>query len=116
MLLWHAAEVCALSSCHQPSPRLPSQHRAPLCPSTATAPQWVFGWRLQAEQRMRSEGKAGMTDEQIADFVSRYIPAYTAYLPSLYAQGPTTAQAGRSLIIQVDQKRSPMAQQPAPVA
>lgn len=64
---------------------------------------------------MRAAGKPGMTDEQIADFVSRYIPAYTAYLPGLYSQGPTTAAAGRTLILEVDQMRAPVAHQPAPV-
>lgn len=78
-------------------------------------PQWVFGWRLQAEQRMRAAGKPGMTDEQIADFVSRYMPAYKAYLPGLYAAGPTTAKAGHTLIIEVDQSRSPVPQQPKPL-
>lgn len=78
-------------------------------------PQWVFGWRLQAEQRMRAAGKAGMSDEQIADFVSRYIPAYEAYLPGLYARGPTTAAAGRTLTIEVDAARAPVPDQPAPV-
>ncbi|KAI8466130.1 MAG: hypothetical protein J3K34DRAFT_454677 [Monoraphidium minutum] len=78
-------------------------------------PQWVFGWRLQAEQRMRAAGKPGMSDEAIADFVSRYIPAYTAYLPGLYAAGPTTAAPGRTLILEVDAARAPVAQQPEPV-
>ncbi len=78
--------------------------------------QWVYGWRLQAEQGMRAAGKAGMTDEQIADFVSRYIPAYTAYLPGLYKSGPTTCQPGRTLVIQVDQNRAPVAVQPPPIA
>jgi D-glycerate 3-kinase len=78
--------------------------------------QVVYGWRLQAEQAMRAAGKPGMTDEQIADFVSRYIPAYTAYLPGLYAQGPTTSKAGRTLVIEVDQKRAPVQQQPAPLS
>jgi len=64
---------------------------------------------------MRAAGKAGMTDAQIADFVSRYIPAYAAYLPALYAQGPTTAAAGRTLILEVDQARAPVGEQPAPV-
>jgi D-glycerate 3-kinase len=76
----------------------------------------VFGWRLQAEQRMRAAGKPGMTDEQIADFVSRYMPAYKAYLPGLYAAGPTTAKAGHTLVIEVDQSRSPVPQQPKPLA
>mmetsp|Transcript_14462 Transcript_14462/g.45974 ORF Transcript_14462/g.45974 Transcript_14462/m.45974 type:complete len:388 (-) Transcript_14462:69-1232(-) len=44
-------------------------------------PQWVFNWRLQAEEKMRAGGKKGMTDEQVADFVRRFMPAYEAYLP-----------------------------------
>jgi D-glycerate 3-kinase len=56
-----------------------------------------------------------MSDEQVADFVARFIPAYTAYLPGLYARGPTTAAPGRTLIIEVDQGRAPVAKQPAPV-
>jgi len=78
-------------------------------------PQWVYKWRLQAEERMRASGKAGMTDAQIADFVSRFIPSYQAYLPGLYAAGPTTASANHTLIIEVDQNRSPLQQQPKPV-
>ncbi|KAF8058124.1 hypothetical protein HT031_005784 [Scenedesmus sp. PABB004] len=75
-------------------------------------PQWVFGWRLQAEQRMRAAGKPGMSDEGIADFVSRYIPAYTAYLPGLYARGPTGARAGRTLVIEDPDKLQVQRHQP----
>ncbi len=77
--------------------------------------QWVFKWRLQAEEQMRASGKAGMTDAQIADFVARFIPAYRAYLPRLYSHGPTTCKKDKTLIIEVDQNRSPVAKQPAPV-
>lgn len=72
-------------------------------------PQWVFKWRLQAEVAMRSSGKAGMTDEQVADFVSRYIPAYTAYLPALYSRGPSTVRPGKWLTVEVDADRTPIA-------
>ena len=44
-------------------------------------PNWVFDWRLQAEVEMRKSGKPGLTDAQVADFVSRFMPAYKAYLP-----------------------------------
>lgn len=64
---------------------------------------------------MKAQGKPGMTDAQVADFVARFIPSYTAYLPALYSRGPTTARADRTLIIEVDQNRSPVKQQPAPV-
>lgn len=78
-------------------------------------PQWVYKWRLQAEERMKAGGKPGMSAEQIADFVSRFIPAYAAYLPGLYGAGPTTARPGRTLVIQVDQHRAPLVEQPKPV-
>ncbi|KAF5829074.1 hypothetical protein DUNSADRAFT_16607 [Dunaliella salina] len=77
--------------------------------------EWVFKWRLQAEERMRASGKPGMTDAQIADFVARFMPAYKAYLPQLYSKGPTTARPNRTLIIEVDEQRSPVANQPKPV-
>ena len=32
---------------------------------------------------MASAGRPGMSDAQVADFVSRYMPAYEAYLPAL---------------------------------
>ena len=47
----------------------------------------IFKWRLEAERRMRAEkGREGsMTDAEVGDFVSRFLPAYKAYLkPSLY--------------------------------
>jgi D-glycerate 3-kinase len=67
---------------------------------------WVFNWRLQAEQQMKKSGKDGMSDEQVQQFVARYMPAYKAYLPELYAKGPTTAQKGRCLFVQIDQMRN----------
>lgn len=67
--------------------------------------QWVFTWRMQAERQMRAEGKAGMTDEEVAQFVRRYMPAYEAYLPQLYAEGPTTARPGRTLFVRVGEAR-----------
>ena len=41
-------------------------------------PQCVYNWRLQAEQAMAAQGRPGMSDAQVADFVSRYMPAYHA--------------------------------------
>jgi D-glycerate 3-kinase len=63
---------------------------------------------------MKAAGKAGMTEDQVADFVSRYMPAYEAYLPNLYKEGPSSARRGRNLTIEVDQSRSPVKDQPSP--
>jgi D-glycerate 3-kinase len=48
----------------------------------------VFKWRLEAETAMKAKGLPGLSEEQVADFVSRFIPAYKLYLPELYANGP----------------------------
>ena len=79
------------------------------------SPDYAYRWRLQAEQSMRASGRPAMTDEQVAAFVDRFMPAYRAYLPGLYAAGPTTAAPGRLLVVEVDERRGPLAQQPAPI-
>lgn len=43
------------------------------------------------------------------------MPAYRCYLPHLYAAGPTTARPGRLLVVEVDEGREPVAEQPAPL-
>ncbi|RWR73249.1 D-glycerate 3-kinase, chloroplastic isoform X2 [Cinnamomum micranthum f. kanehirae] len=71
-------------------------------------PSCVFQWRLQAEIAMRAEGKPGMTDEEVQDFVSRYLPAYKAYLPTLYAEGPNGSDPKHLLVVEIDEERNPI--------
>ncbi|CAN8240560.1 unnamed protein product [Cochlearia groenlandica] len=71
-------------------------------------PSYVYRWRLQAEIAMRQAGKAGMSDDEVNDFVSRYLPAYKAYLPTLYAEGPSGSDPGRVLGIDIDEERNPI--------
>lgn len=74
-------------------------------------PQWVYQWRLEAEQRMKASGKGGMTNEQVADFVSRYMPSYRAYLPGLYGKVWRSSTTGAELPvmkISIDASRSPI--------
>ncbi|CAG8664221.1 2326_t:CDS:2 [Acaulospora morrowiae] len=44
---------------------------------------FVYQWRLEQERNRISRGELGMTDEQVYDFVDRYMPAYELYLPTL---------------------------------
>ena len=48
---------------------------------------YVYEWRLEAERKTRLAlgEKAAMTDEQVRDFVDRFMPAYRQYLPSMKA-------------------------------
>ncbi|CAI0625497.1 unnamed protein product [Linum tenue] len=71
-------------------------------------PSCVYQWRLQAEIAMREAGKPGMTDEEIEDFVSRYLPAYKAYLPVLYTEGPKGSTPENLLVIEIDEGRNPI--------
>ncbi|XP_010450601.1 PREDICTED: cysteine--tRNA ligase 1, cytoplasmic-like isoform X2 [Camelina sativa] len=42
------------------------------------------------------------------DFVSRYLPAYKAYLPTLYTEGPSGSDPDRVLAIDIDEERNPI--------
>ncbi|KAL5823054.1 hypothetical protein ACOSQ3_020998 [Xanthoceras sorbifolium] len=70
-------------------------------------PNCVYEWRLQAEIAMREAGNPGMSDEEVKDFVSRYLPAYNAYLPTLYAEGPSGSDPEHLLLIEIDEGRNP---------
>ncbi|KAJ3670743.1 hypothetical protein LUZ60_008169 [Juncus effusus] len=71
-------------------------------------PSCVSEWRLQAEVAMRNDGKDGMSDEEVMDFVSRYLPAYKAYLPTLYSEGPNGSKPDRLVVIDIDEGRNPI--------
>ena len=45
---------------------------------------------------------------QVKDFVSRYLPAYNAYLPTLYAEGPNGSDPERLLLVEIDEGRNPI--------
>ncbi|CAM9721687.1 unnamed protein product [Chrysoparadoxa australica] len=68
---------------------------------------WVYRWRLQAEQSMRSRCGSGMSDDEVQRFVSLYMPAYTAYLPGLY-RAPWGSQGKPVLMARVDKHRNPV--------
>ena len=58
---------------------------------------------------MARQGKPGMSDAQVRDFVDRYMPAYKAYNPALHAAATQGGVGGRpTLRIDVDGSRSPV--------
>ncbi|KAL0415294.1 UNVERIFIED_CONTAM: D-glycerate 3-kinase, chloroplastic [Sesamum latifolium] len=54
-------------------------------------PSCVYQWRLQ-----------------VLDFVSRYLPAYKAYLPTLYGEGPNGSDPEHLLVVEIDEGRNPI--------
>lgn len=73
----------------------------------------VHAWRLEAERRMRERRgeKGSLSDEEVKDFVSRFLPAYRAFLaPSLFREeeGAAAAIDGKpTLRFSIDAKRRP---------
>lgn len=67
----------------------------------------VFQWRLEAEHVMKRNGKSCLSDEQVHDFVSRFVPAYEVYLPNLY-QFIVSNQSKDNLIFHIDKDRLPI--------
>jgi len=66
----------------------------------------VYRWRLEAERAMAAAGRPGMDDAGVADFVSRYMPAYKAYLPGLYQAASAGGVGGLpTLLATVDGSR-----------
>jgi len=69
----------------------------------------VFEWRLQAEQAMAAAGRPGMSDQAIQDFVNRFMPAYEAYCPALYAAAACEGVDGKpTMRVDVDGARRPI--------
>lgn len=68
---------------------------------------WVFGWRVEAERQMRAAGKPGLSDDQVKDFVSRFMPAYKHYAPALYCR-KTAICPDHELHISIDHSRKPV--------
>ena len=69
--------------------------------------EWVFDWRLQAERGVRAMGRPGLSDNQVIDFVSRFMPAYKQYSPQLYTR-PTPLLPNHELHIEIDNQRRPV--------
>eukprot|EP00181_Compsopogon_caeruleus_P001139 CAMPEP_0184688080 /NCGR_PEP_ID=MMETSP0312-20130426/28480_1 /TAXON_ID=31354 /ORGANISM="Compsopogon coeruleus, Strain SAG 36.94" /LENGTH=336 /DNA_ID=CAMNT_0027144833 /DNA_START=199 /DNA_END=1209 /DNA_ORIENTATION=- len=66
----------------------------------------VYKWREEAEEKMRMEGKPGMSASELRDFVERFLPSYQQYLPGLYSS-PVLA-SGQELRLKISPKRRPV--------
>ncbi|GES73682.1 P-loop containing nucleoside triphosphate hydrolase protein [Rhizophagus clarus] len=47
---------------------------------------YVYQWRLEQEHNMKKMGKNGMSDDQVKDFIDRYMPSYELYLEILNSE------------------------------
>jgi len=64
-------------------------------------PHFVVDWRIEAEQKMRAQGRAGMSDVEIRAYVEKFLPAYETYLPRL-EEAPPVLRNRRRIVIGKD--------------
>ncbi|CAM6054819.1 unnamed protein product [Sphagnum tenellum] len=62
----------------------------------------VYEWRLEQERATREKYGSGMNDEEVRDFVDRFMPAHAIGLPPLLKQ---TRRAGRMMRIAISKER-----------
>jgi len=68
----------------------------------------VYTWRLEQEEELRkreNNPNAGLTKEQVFDFVDRYMPSYELYLPVLYKNGFFNNNSKKHLQLVINSKR-----------
>ena len=68
--------------------------------------RWSQGWRQQAERALQAQGKAGMDQARVADFVAYF---WRALPPPLFIPPLTQPGSGVDLVIEVDGERRPQA-------
>ncbi|CUA68611.1 putative ATP-dependent kinase TDA10 [Rhizoctonia solani] len=67
----------------------------------------VFDWRLQQEHAMKlKNGGHGMTDEEVHNFVARYMPGYELFQDTIESQG--NPWIGHGLKVVLDKQRAVM--------
>lgn len=67
----------------------------------------VYEWRAQPEREAIAAGKPGLSEEEVEDFVSRFMPSYEQYTPRLYSSFHTVLP-GKELHIKINKKRQPV--------
>lgn len=68
-----------------------------------TDPAFVLQWRVEAEERMRADGKGGLDRPAIEDYVRRFLPAY-----ALYGGAPMHVPRSHRLQVWLDGRRRPV--------
>jgi len=67
--------------------------------------RYTIEWRIEAEQKMRAQGKAGMSDERIRAYIEKFMPAYELYLPGL---ADFMSPGAPRLVIEIQRDRTPL--------
>ncbi len=67
--------------------------------------RYTIDWRIEAEQKMRAQGKAGMSDERIRAYIEKFMPSYDLFSPGL---DEFMRQGLPRLVIEIQRDRTPL--------
>ncbi len=67
--------------------------------------RYTIDWRIEAEQKMRAQGKAGMSDARIRAYIEKFMPAYELYLPGL---ADSMSPGVPRFVIEIQRDRTPL--------
>lgn len=71
--------------------------------------RYVLEWRVEAEEKMKAQGKPGMSKAEIQAYIAKFLPAYELYLPGLAAHPP---EVPHLLRIEIGRDRLPTSKLP----
>ena len=57
----------------------------------------IVEWRVESERARRLRGETALSDEDAADYIHRFLPAYRIYVPALEARPPCADFLGLAL-------------------
>lgn len=69
---------------------------------------YVIQWRIEAEQKMKAQGRPGMSEDEITAYVKKFIPAYELYLPQLIHSPPFGVSKKETLQVVLGEDRIPI--------
>jgi D-glycerate 3-kinase len=57
---------------------------------TVKSPATIVEWRVESERARRAAGETALSDQEAADYIQRFLPAYRVYVPALQTHPPCT--------------------------
>jgi len=58
----------------------------------------IIHWRIEAEKNMRAEGKSGLSDQAVAAYIKKFIPAYQLYRDTVTASLVGAVYSNRTIV------------------
>ncbi len=67
----------------------------------------IIEWRIEAEEKMKDQGKPGLSREEATAYIELFIPAYKIYLPNLI-KNPPQRDLEKSIRLTLQKNRLPV--------